>query len=129
RNFECCRDFVTERVSRCSCRDKNTGTQGKWQRRRVENMRPLPVLFPPNELFCQKSHRDHQQLNGKPCGLEPEEQVNTQNNRPWAESERIWSLPRPRKQDVEGVREHKLCGDQWNFCVYRTPVPSPIQQD
>ena len=100
----------------------------EWKRRGIEDVRVPSVLVPADQLFGGEADRHHDELQIEPVRLEPEEQIDAEDDRERTEAERVGVAPRPAEQHVEGVREEQLGGDEVGRVVHLTPVPAPVQQ-
>ena len=91
-------------------------------------MRAPSVPVPTNQLFRGQPERHHRELQIEPVRLEPEEQIDAEDDRKRSEAESVGVAPRPAEQHVERVREDQLGEDEGRKGVDRRPIPAPIQQ-
>ena len=110
-------------------RQKDQRDDAQGERRRVEDVCAPAVLVPAKELLGAVPERHQEELQGKPLGPEPEEQVDAEDDRHRAEAERMAVAARPREQRLERVGEQELAGDQVREVVHVAPVPSPVRED
>ena len=89
----------------------------------------LPILVPSDQFFRCETDGDHQELQVKPVGPEPKEQVDAEDHRQRAEAQRVGVASRPGEQDVEGVCEKQLRDDQIIGVVNLPPVPAPVEEN
>ena len=86
------------------------------------------VPVPTNQFFRGQSERDHRELEIEPVRLEPEEQIDAEDDGKRSETERVGVTPRPDEQHVECVGEHELGDDTGGRGVNRRPIPAPIYE-
>ena len=106
--------------------DKRKHRQRK--RRGVEDVHAPAVLVPADQLLRGQPKRHHRELQIEPVRLEPEEQIDAEDDGKRSEAERVGVAPRPAEQHVERVREEQLGEDEGAERVNRRPIPAPIQQ-
>ena len=71
-----------------------------------------PSFVPADQLLAGERQCNHQELQVEPIRLEPEEQVDAEDDRERTEAERVGVAPRPGEQHVERVGEEELRGDE-----------------
>ena len=92
-------------------------------------MRVHAVARPAQELLGEKAERHHRELQVEPVVLEPEEQLDAENDRERAEAEHEGAPVRPREQAVEAVGKQELRGNERRGVIDLAPVVAPIQDD
>ncbi len=83
---------------------------------------------PANQLLGGEAERHDRKLQVEPVRLEPEKQVDAEDDWNGAETEGVDVAPRPGEQHVEGIREQQLRGDEVGRLVDLRPVPAPVEQ-
>src|SRR5215467_12322400 len=96
-------NFLAPRDSARTCCQQDNRKDRERKGRRIENMRPAPILIPANQLFAGDPKRYHQKLQIKPIRLEPEKQIDTANDGKQTEAEGVDITPRPAEQHVERI--------------------------
>jgi hypothetical protein len=129
RQLEGLRDLLTPADRGRAGDEQAERKEAERKRRGIEDVNAASVLVPANELLGEESDRHHQELEVEPVRLEPQEQVDAENDRKRTESERVRLAARPPEQDVEGIGEQKLGGEKVERVVHLAPVPAPIQHD
>jgi hypothetical protein len=87
------------------------------------------VARPAQELLGEKAERDHRELQVEPVVLEPQEQVDAENDRERPETEDELAPVRPREEAVEAVGKQELRGNERRSVIDLAPVIAPIQED
>ena len=109
--------------------DQPQREQPQRERRWVEDVDPAAVLLPADQVLRREPQRDQQELEVEPVRLEPEEQVDAEDDRYRSETQRAGAPPRPRQQQVERVGEQQLGQQQVRGVVHLAPVPAPVEED
>ena len=109
------------------------GDQGRREDREgerggVEDVDAPAVALPPDEGLGRERERDEQELEVEPAFVEPEEQVDAEDDGDGAEAEPAGLAPRPREEEVEGVGEEELGGDEDGGVADGGPVPAPVEE-
>ena len=109
------------------------GDQGRREDREgerggVEDVDPPAVPLPPDEGLGRERESDEQKLEVEPAFVEPEEQVDAEDDGDGAEAEPAGLAPRPGEEEVEGVGEEELGGDEDRGVADRGPVPAPVEE-
>src|SRR5262249_25593250 len=113
--------------ARTCCQQDNRKNR-KRKGRRIENMRPPPLLIPANQLLAGDPKRYHPKLQIEPIRPEPEKQIDAENDGKQTEAESVRIAPRPAEQHVERIRENQLCQNERSERVGLGPMPAPVKQ-
>ena len=87
-----------------------------------------PVPVPADQFFRGQSERHHRELQIEPVRLEPEEQIDAEDDGKRCEAESVGVAARPAEQHVERIREEQLREDEGREGIDRRPIPAPVQQ-
>ena len=72
-----------------------------------------------SEFLGGEAQCDQHELQVVPIGLEPDEQVDAEDDRKLPEADGVAVPVRPREQHVERIRERQLRGHQRNLVVHQ----------
>ena len=86
------------------------------------------IALPANQFLGGKAYGDHHELQIKPVRLEPQEQVDAEDDRERPETERVGLPARPHQQHVERIRKRELRRNQRHRVIDGPPVPAPVEK-
>ena len=122
------RDLRAPRDVAGACQEETEREHCERKRRGIEDVRAPPIPVPADELLGREAESHHQELQVEPVWLEPQKQVDAEDDRERTEAEHIRVSPRPAEQHVQGIGEHQLPGDEMGRGIHWRPVPTPIHE-